>query len=72
MLTQPNNIFEKYPQSIPKEYKEKVERQSEFFKIRLWEQKELVEEFLNNYNKLDEETKSEIPLKQIWVLSDDD
>lgn len=58
--------------SIPKKYKEKVERQSEFFKIRLWEKKELVEEFLKNYNKLDEETKSEIPLKQIWVLSDDD
>lgn len=49
----------------------KDERQSEFFRIRLWEQKELVEEFLSNYHKLDEEIKSEIPLKQIWVLADD-
>jgi restriction system protein len=38
----------------------------------LWEQKELVEEFLANYHKLDEEIKSEIPLKQIWVLADDE
>jgi restriction system protein len=51
---------------------DKEERQSEFFRIRLWEQKELVEEFLANYHKLDEEIKSEIPLKQIWVLADDE
>lgn len=51
---------------------DKEERQSEFFRIRLWEQKELVEEFLKNYHKLDEEIKSEIPLKQIWVLADDE
>jgi restriction system protein len=51
---------------------DKEERQSEFFRIRLWEQKELVEEFLANYHKLDEEIKSEISLKQIWVLADDE
>lgn len=50
---------------------DKEERQSEFFRIRLWEQEELVKEFLANYHKLDEEIKSEIPLKQIWVLADD-
>jgi restriction system protein len=49
---------------------DKEERQSEFFRIRLWEQKELIEEFLNNYSKLDEEIKSEIPLKQIWVIAE--
>ena len=41
--------------------------QNEFFKIRLWDQKELVENmFLAcTTHKLDEEIKSEIPLKQI-------
>lgn len=51
---------------------DKEERQSEFFKIRLWEQKDLIEEFLKNYDKLDEEIKSEIPLKKIWVFTDND
>jgi restriction system protein len=50
----------------------KEEKKNEFFTIRLWEQKELVEEFLKHYHKLDEEIKSEIPLKQIWVIADDE
>jgi restriction system protein len=50
----------------------KEEKKNEFFTIRLWEQKELVEEFLKHYHKLDEEIKSEIPLKQIWVVSEDE
>ena len=48
----------------------KEEKRTEFFTIRLWEQKELVEEFLKYYDKLDEEIKSEIPLKQIWIIAD--
>jgi len=50
----------------------KEERKNEFFTIRLWEQKELVEEFLKYYHKLDDEIKSEVPLKQIWVVSDEE
>ena len=50
----------------------KEEKKNEFFTIRLWEQKELVEEFLKHYHQLDEEIKSEVPLKQIWVISDDE
>jgi restriction system protein len=50
----------------------KEEKKNEFFTIRLWEQKELVEEFLKHYHKLDEEIKSEVPLKQIWVIADEE
>jgi restriction system protein len=45
------------------------ERANQFFKVRLWGQKEIVHEFLANYDKLDEEIKTEIPLKRIWALS---
>ncbi|QTD38838.1 restriction endonuclease [Polaribacter batillariae] len=45
------------------------ERPNQFFKVRLWSQKEIIDEFLRNYDKLDEEIKAEIPLKRIWALS---
>ncbi len=45
------------------------ERSTHFFKVRLWGQKEIIEEFLNNYDKLDDEIKVEIPLKKVWTLS---
>lgn len=40
----------------------------QFFKVRLWSHIEILNEFLQCYNLLDEEIKQEIPLKQIWVL----
>ncbi|MEK7487193.1 MAG: restriction endonuclease [Planctomycetota bacterium] len=42
---------------------------NKFFKVRFWGQREIVQELLNNYDKLDEEIKAEIPLKRIWTLS---
>jgi len=45
------------------------ERPNQFFKVRLWSQKEIINEFLKNYDKLDEEIKAEIPLKKVWALS---
>lgn len=45
------------------------ERPNQFFKVRLWSQKEIIDEFLKNYDKLDEEIKAEIPLKKVWALS---
>lgn len=52
-------------------FKSSVEKQrpNQFFKVRLWSQKEIIEEFLKNYDKLDEEIKAEIPLKRVWALS---
>lgn len=45
------------------------EKANHFFKVRFWTHKEIVEEFLANYEKLDDEIKLEIPLKRIWVVN---
>lgn len=52
-------------------FKDSVEKEkpSQFFRVRLWEQKEIIQELLLNYEKLDDEIKAEIPLKKIWTLS---
>ena len=45
------------------------EAKNDRFKIKLWSSKEVVEELLNNYEKIDPDTKSSLSLKQIYVLS---
>jgi restriction system protein len=42
---------------------------NQFFKVRLWTHKEIVDEFLANYDKMDDDIKLEIPLKRIWVIN---
>jgi restriction system protein len=42
---------------------------NQFFRVRLWGQKEIIHELLNNYDKLDEDIKAELTLKRIWTLS---
>jgi restriction system protein len=44
----------------------------DFFRIRLWDQGDVVDAVLQNYEKLDEEIKAELPLKRIWVLVNDE
>lgn len=48
------------------------ERSMQFFKVRLWSKKEIIEELLACYDKLDEEIKQKIPLKRIWTLDTGD
>jgi restriction system protein len=48
------------------------EKTNQFFKVRFWTHKEIVDEFLANYEKLDDEIKLEIPLKRIWVVNTED
>ncbi len=45
-----------------------------FFKVRLWDQNDLIDEFLTYYDKLDEDLRAEIPLKRVWTvaLADDE
>jgi restriction system protein len=38
-----------------------------FFKVRLWTHKEVVQEFLKYYDKMPEEIQEAIPLKQVWI-----
>ena len=43
----------------------------DFFKIRLWDQGDVVDALLQHYDRLDEEVRSELSLKRIWVLVKD-
>ncbi len=47
----------------------KSEAKNDRFKIKLLDKGDLIEELLNNYEKIDSETKSKLVLKKIWVLS---
>lgn len=50
----------------------KIDAKKDFFKVRLWDQGDLVDAMLENYERLDEQIKGELPLKRIWILVDDD
>lgn len=43
-----------------------------FFKVRMWDQNDLIDQFLAVYDKLDEELQAEIPLKRIWAIASPD
>ena len=47
------------------------ERGNQFFRIRMWNSDDVIDEILSNYDKLSEETRNLIPLKRIWMLSDE-
>jgi len=40
-----------------------------FFKVRLWDQNDLIDQILMNYDKLDEEIRAELPFKRIWTVA---
>lgn len=44
----------------------------QFFKVRLWDSKKVIEEIFNNYDRLDDKIKAEIPLKRVWMLNEDE
>lgn len=50
----------------------KVDARKDFFRIRLWDQGDVVDAVLQNYERLDDEIKAELPLKRIWVMVNDD
>lgn len=41
----------------------------QFFKVRVWNQEELIEQLLDNYDKLDQDIRAELPLKRIWTIA---
>jgi len=43
-----------------------------FFTVRLWDQNTLIEQFLANYDRLDEDLQAEIPLKRVWAVASQD
>lgn len=52
-----------FKQSVEKE------RSTQFFRVRLWNRSDLIEHLLTHYDKLDEEIRSELPLKRIWTIT---
>jgi restriction system protein len=50
----------------------KQDARKDFFKIRLWDQGDIVEAVLQNYDRLEDGLKAELPLKKIWVLVHDE
>jgi restriction system protein len=50
----------------------KSDAKKEFFRIRLWDQDGLVDAVQQNYERLDDEIKADIPLKRIWVMVKDE
>jgi len=53
------------------DFKHTVNREeaAKFFKVRLWNQNDLVNQLLSNYDKLDHQIQAEIPLKRIWMVA---
>lgn len=55
-------------------FKSTVEREeaNQFFKVRLWNQKKLLDQLFQYYDRLDGSIRAEIPLKQIWTVVPED
>jgi restriction system protein len=45
------------------------ERAKQFFRVRLWNRKDLISELLAVYERLPEEIQAELPLKRIWTVA---
>jgi restriction system protein len=52
-------------------FKSSVEKEvaNQFFKVRLWDQDDLIRELLEHYEEFDEELRAEIPLKRFWTVA---
>ena len=46
------------------------EKATQFFRVRLWDQGDLIEQVLVHYDKLDEDIRTELPLKRIWIVAE--
>jgi len=45
------------------------EKAAQFFRVRLWDRDDLIEQLLEQYDRLDDELRAELPLKRIWTVS---
>lgn len=52
-------------------FKSNVQKElaASFFRVRLWTQKELLEQLFAHYDRLDDDLKAELPLKRIWTVA---
>jgi len=49
-----------------------TDARNDSFKVRLWDQGDVVDAVLQNYDRLGDEIKAELSLKKIWILVNDD
>ncbi len=52
-------------------FKRNVQRElaASYFRVRLWSQKELLEQLFAHYEELDEDLRAELPLKRVWAVA---
>jgi restriction system protein len=50
----------------------KSEARQQAFKVRLWDQSDIVNAIYRNYEKLSPEIQAELPLKRVWMLVPED
>jgi restriction system protein len=52
-------------------FKASVDRETahHFFRVRLWDQDDLIDQLLEQYANLDEDLRTELPLKRIWTVA---
>jgi len=50
----------------------KADARNEFFRIRLWDQGDIIDAVLQHYERLDDVIKAELPLRRIWALVKED
>jgi restriction system protein len=55
-------------------FKSSVDREvaTQFFRVRLWDQDDLIGQLLEHYEKLDGDLRAELPLKRVWMLASQD
>jgi restriction system protein len=55
-------------------FKSSVDKEvpTQFFRVRLWDQSTLIDQLLQHYDTLDADLRAELPLKQVWVVSQAD
>jgi restriction system protein len=52
-----------FKQSVDKE------KPSQFFRVRLWDRDDLIDQLIEHYDKLDDEIRADLPLKKIWTIA---
>ncbi len=45
------------------------EKATMFFRVRLWDQVDLIRELLDKYQQLDDDFRADIPLKRVWIVA---
>lgn len=46
------------------------EEAQQFFRVRLWDQDELIDQVLEHYDKLDDDLRTDLPFKRIWTIAE--